>query len=266
MTISFDQQSFPDAYEQGLVGPLFRPWVDLIFDEVGLAAGDRLLDIACGTGIVARVAKERVGEAGIVVGVDVSPAMLAVARRVGAGIDWREGDAAALPLRDDEQFDVAACQQGLQFFPDRPGAVQQMRRALAPGGRLAVSTWRPDEEAPFFRDLRHVAERHLGPIMDRRHSFGDAGPIESLLHDAGFREVRSKTLSRTIRFSDASVIVRLNTMALVGMSAAAKSLSDDERQRAAEAVARDSGDVVQRYRDGSGVAFELRTNLTTARS
>src|SRR3970040_751140 len=95
-----------------------------------------------------------------------------------------------------------------------------MHRALAARGRLAVSTWRPDEEIPLLRELHRVAERHLGPIVDRRHSFGETGLLEALLRDACFREVRSKTLSRTIRFSDGSVFVRLNAMALVGMSAA----------------------------------------------
>jgi hypothetical protein len=75
-----------------------------------------------------------------------------------------------------------------------------MRRALAAGGRLAVSTWRPDEEVPLCEELRHVAERHVGPISDRRHSLGDPG--EALLRDAGFHDVWSKTLSRTIRFED----------------------------------------------------------------
>src|SRR5262245_45406857 len=97
---AMNQASFPERYEQWLVGSLFRPWAELTLDEVKLSSGDHVLDIACGTGIVARVAKERLGDAGYVVGVDVSPDMLAVARAVAPPIDWREGNAIALPLRD----------------------------------------------------------------------------------------------------------------------------------------------------------------------
>jgi ubiquinone/menaquinone biosynthesis C-methylase UbiE len=265
MTIPFAQTSFPEMYEQALVGPLFQPWVKDLLDEVALHPGDRLLDVACGTGIVARLAKERLGESGVVVGVDLSPAMLAVARRVGAGIDWREGDAGALPLRQGERFDVVVCQQGLQFFPDRAAAAREMRRALVEGGRLAVSTWRPDEEVPVGKELRHVAERHVGPISDRRHSFGEAAPLEALLRGAGFHEVRSKTLSRTIRFEDGSVFIRLNAMALVGMSNGSKDMGEDARERAVKAILRDSAGVLETQTDERGFSYELTTNLVTAR-
>ncbi|TJW75951.1 MAG: methyltransferase domain-containing protein, partial [Mesorhizobium sp.] len=104
------QASFPEMYERWLVGPLFRPWAEVTFDEVKLAPGHRVLDIACGTGIVARVARERLGAAGYVAGIDISPDMLAVARGVAPDIDWRAGNALALPLGDGEQFDVVVCQ------------------------------------------------------------------------------------------------------------------------------------------------------------
>jgi len=266
MTLPFAQLSFPEMYEQALVGPLFRPWVEETLEAVALSPGDRLLDVACGTGIVARLAKERLGETGKVVGVDLSPAMLAVARRVGPAIDWREGDAAALPLRDDERFDVVVCQQGMQFFPDRAAAAREMRRALGEGGRLAVSTWRPDAEVPVGEQLRRVAERHLGPISDRRHSLGDAGTLEAVLRDAGLHDVRSRTLSRTIRFQDGAVFVRLNAMALVGMSAASKDMADAERERVLMAIVRDSAGVLEAHTDESGFAYQLSTNLATARA
>ena len=266
MTVPFARSSFPEMYEQALVGPLFRPWAELMLDDVELAAGDRVLDVACGTGIVARLAKQRLGDTGRVVGVDLSPAMLAVARRVGPDIEWREGDAGALPLLADERFDVVVCQQGLQFFPDRAAAVGQMGRALVEGGRLAVSTWRPDEELPVLRELRGIAERHVGPVMDRRHSFGEAGPLEGLLRDAGFHAVRSRTLSRTIHFDEGAVFVRLNAMALVGMSAGSKDMGDDERERTVAAIVRDSAGVLQAHTDAEGFAFELRANVVAARN
>jgi ubiquinone/menaquinone biosynthesis C-methylase UbiE len=153
---------------------------------------------------VARVARERLVKTASISGVDLSPGMLDVARMRAPDIDWREGNAGSLPLREGEQFDVVICQHRLQFFPDKPAEAAQMRRALAPRGRLAVATWRSDDEIPFFRELRRITERHLGAIADQRHSFGDAAPLEALLREAGFDDVRSKTISRTIRFSDES--------------------------------------------------------------
>jgi ubiquinone/menaquinone biosynthesis C-methylase UbiE len=260
-----NQASFPEMYERWLVGPLFRPWAEMTLQELALSPGDRTLDIACGTGIVARVAKERLGDAGYVVGVDVSKDMLAVAHTVAPGIDWREGNASALPLRDGERFEVVVCQQGLQFFPDKPAAAAQMRRALAKGGRLAVATWRSDDEIPFLRELRRAAERHLGAIADQRYNFGDAAPLETLLRDAGFHDVRVGTVLRTIRFDDGAPFLRLNTMALVGMSPAGRAMGNRERQRVVDAIASESAPVLQAYSDGSGLAFGLSTNLATAK-
>jgi len=259
------QASFPEMYERHLVGRLFQPWAEMTVEEIKLSSGDRVLDIACGTGIVARVAKERLGDHACVVGVDLSPDMLAVARAVAPGIDWREGSAGALPLREEERFDAVVCQQGLQFFPDKPAAAAQMRRALVHGGKLAVATWRSDEEVPFFRELRRVAERHLGSIADQRHSFGEPVLLEALLRDTGFHEVRSKIVSRTIRFEDGASFVRMNSMALVGMSAAAKAMHDEERKCVLETIVRESEPVLQSYSDTSGLAFQLSTNLATAR-
>jgi ubiquinone/menaquinone biosynthesis C-methylase UbiE len=259
------QASFPESYERWLVGPLFRPWAEMTLDELDLAPGDRVLDVACGTGIVARVARERLGDGARIVGVDVSPDMLAVARDVAPEIEWREGDAAALPLRDGERFDVVVCQQGLQFMPDRAAAVKEMRRALALSGRLAVATWRPDEEMPFLHHLREVAERRLGPIADRRHGFGEAPPLEALLREAGLRDVRVRTVWRTIRFAEAERFVRMNTTALVGMSARGQTLTDAERAETVEAIVRESAPVLEGQGDGPGLAFDLATNLATGR-
>jgi ubiquinone/menaquinone biosynthesis C-methylase UbiE len=260
-----DPAHFPQMYERWLVGPLFRPWAELTVQELDVSAGDAVLDVACGTGIGARVARQRLGQDARIVGVDVSPAMLAVARAAAPEIDWREGSATALPLRGAEAFNVVICQQGLQFFPDKPGAAAQMRRALAPGGRLAVSTWRPDDEMPLPRELRRVAEHHLGPITDTRYGYGDAGRLEQLLRDAGCVDVRVRERSCTVRFGDdGQAFVRMNAMALIGMSAAGKALGGDERQRMLETIVRDSVAALGAGTDGL-LAVQTRSNLATAR-
>jgi ubiquinone/menaquinone biosynthesis C-methylase UbiE len=258
--------SFPEMYEQWLVGPLFRPFAEVLVERARLAPGARVLDIACGTGIVARLAKERLGENGRVVGVDVNPQMLAVARTVGPGIDWREGNAGALPLAEGERFDVVLCQQGLQFFPDRVAAVAEMRRATTAGGRLLLAVWKSLEEAQFFREAYRVAERRLGAFVDRRHSFGDPTALERLIGDAGFDTVHVESVTRTIRFADPAPFVRLNTMALVGMSPASSTMNDEERAGLVDLLVDECADVVQQYADADGLSFELGANVAAARS
>jgi ubiquinone/menaquinone biosynthesis C-methylase UbiE len=262
----FSQKSFPDIYESALVGPLFQPWVEPLLEDVALQPGDRVLDVACGTGIVARMAKDRLGSAGTVVGVDVNAGMLAVARRVAPSVDWREGDAGALPLREGEAFDVVLCQQGFQFFPDRAAAARQVHRALAKGGRLGASTWRPDEEFPLLRELRAIAERHLGPVADRRHSLGDPASLEAILRQAGFQDIRSRQLSRKIRFGDGSIFIRLNAMALLSMSTKAGALDAQGRERLVDAIAGDSAGLLRTHTDEAGFAFEIGTNVILAKA
>ena len=158
------------------------------------------------------------------------------------------------------------CQQGLQFFPNRVAAARQMHRALVEGGRLGVSTWRPDDEFPLFRELRRVAERHVGPVVDRRHGLGEAGPVEAALREAGFHDIRSRRYSREIRFADGSAFIRLNAMALVGMSAGSKELSETERQRIVTAIVADSAELLGRHTDDAGLAYELGANVVLARA
>ena len=257
MNIPFQKLSFPEIYEQALVQPLFRPFAEMTLDAVSPQTGDSVLDVACGTGIVARLARERVGSSAVV-GVDVSAPMLAQAARIAPEIDWREGNAQALPVSEKETFDIVVCQQGLQFFPDRLQAAREMRRVLRPGGRVGVSTWRPDEELPVLLALRRVAERQVGKIDDRRHSFGDPGQLEVLLGEAGFADVRSQVVSHLVRFEDGNVFVRLNAMALVGMSEGAKELTDARRAELVEAMSADSAALVRENTDAHGFTYELR--------
>jgi SAM-dependent methyltransferase len=133
-----------ELYECYVARYILGPWAPLLLDIACVGAGERVLDIACGTGVVARAAAERVGAAGRVVGIDLNPGMIAVARSLpeplGASIEWVEGSALDLRLQD-ATMDVALCQQGLQFFPDKALAMREMRRVLVHGGRLALSVW-----------------------------------------------------------------------------------------------------------------------------
>jgi ubiquinone/menaquinone biosynthesis C-methylase UbiE len=259
--------SLPELYERFLVEPLFRPFGEALLDRAALTDSDRLLDVACGTGIVARIAHQRSGGRPRVVAVDASPGMLAAGRSATAGaIDFREGDATRLPIGDDERFDLVTCHQGLQFFPDKPAAVREMRRVLATSGRVAIGVWRTIDDTPMMRELHRVAERHLGPIADVRHSFGDAEALRRLLGDAGFSSIQIDTVTLPVRMrDDVSIFPRLNTMAIVGMSPAAKAMSDGQRADTVAAIVDDSIRAVQPFVNGTDLVFDLLSNVAVAR-
>lgn len=258
---SMNDANFPEMYERHLVGPLFRPWAEELLERAALAPSDRVLDVACGTGIVARLAKARLGPASTVVGVDVSAPMIAVASEQDRTVDWRVGDAAALPVGDSERFDVVLCQQGMQFFTDREAAAREMRRVLAPRGRALVSTWRPIEENPFYFDMQRVAERYVGPFEDQRHSFGDGAALGKLLEAAGFSGVQVTTVARIQTFDDPAAFLRMNTMAIVGMSGAAADQSGHDRARLTDIIARESEPVLARYVAAGKLSFAATTNV-----
>ena len=257
--------TFAETYERSLVEPLFRPWVDGLLDRAQLAPGDRLLDLASGTGIVARLARERVVSGGRrMVGVDLSPQMLAVGSRLAPDVAWCQASAVALPFTSGT-FDVLVCQQGLQFFPDRLAAVREMHRVLKAGGRAIAATWRALDEMPLLLALHASAERHLGPVADRRHSLADGGALERLFVEAGFHDVRVGTVSKTIHFDDAAAFIRLNAMALVGMSQASQTMSEEDRARLIEAIAADSIETIRPYAGPESLAFAMSTNVAAAR-
>ena len=173
-----------ELYERYVVPYFLGPWTPELVAVAALRPGERVLDVACGTGVVARLAAPQVGPAGQVTGLDLNPGMLAVARALpppsGATLTWVECSAMAMDVPD-ATFEVVLCQQGLQFFPDKPAAVREMKRVLMPNGRVAVASWLSLSELPEFRALNEVAERHVGPISDSRHSFGDGQAMKALL-------------------------------------------------------------------------------------
>jgi ubiquinone/menaquinone biosynthesis C-methylase UbiE len=260
----FAQLGFPEMYELALVPALFRPWAEDAIERLDVRPDDAVLDVACGTGIVARLAKDRSRGVGRVVGIDVNPAMIDVARNRAPDIDWRVGDAANLPLADGETFTVVVCQQGLQFFPDRMAALAEMRRALAPSGRLVVSTWRSDEEMPVLRALRAVAERHVGEVSDRRHSFSDREELRRILITAGFEDVQVTPVTKVMRFEAGKTFVHLNAAAMVGMSEHGGSLGVEDRNAAINAIVADSEPVIVNNTDASGFSYEIGANVATA--
>ena len=184
-----------ENYERYFVPSIGAPLAAELVDLAALRPGERVVDIACGTGVVTRLAAERVGAAGTAAGVDIDADMLAVARAAApadAAIEWHEARAEELPLAD-EAFDVAFCQLGLQFFADRPAALRQIRRVLVPGGRLLINV--PGPTPPIFAVLEAALARHLGPdaaaFVQAVFSLHDPIELRDLLTAAGFAPVEA---------------------------------------------------------------------------
>ncbi len=257
--------SFGDVYERHLVGPLFRPWAERLLDRSGLLPGERVLDVACGTGIVARLARQRVGPGARIVAIDKSPVMLATARPLDDSIDWRDGDALSLPVGN-EEFDAVFCHQGLQFFSDKPAGLREFRRVLVPGGRVALGVWRSASENTLFGEMDRVAEQFVGPVHDVRHSFADADALSRLLLDAGFRNVDVMPSTIEARFEiDPAVLARLNAMAVIGMSEQGKSMNDEERAAMSAAIVEASLPEIARFAKSGAICFQTSSNIATAR-
>lgn len=205
--------SAAQIYDRQLVPAIFGPWAPRVLDLAAPAAGEQVLDVACGTGVVARLAAERVGAGGRVVGLDLNPGMLAVAGTLPVGdapIGWVQASAGRLPFPDGS-FEVVCCQLGLQFFPDRPAALAEMARALVPGGRLAVMVWRSIDHSPGFAVLAAALDRHIGPaagaMMRAPFGLSDEGTLRDLVAGAGFGEVKLNRQAGMVRFGSARELV-----------------------------------------------------------
>jgi len=264
--VSFKQYggNAAENYERYFVPTIGMPFATALLDAAGLHRGERVLDVACGTGVVTRLAAERVGRNGAVAGLDINPSMLAVARSVplsGAAIEWHEASAESLPLVDGS-FDVVLSSLGLQFVADKALALREMRRVLAPDGRLAIATVGPTP--PLFAILEQALARHVKPevaaFMRAVFSLHERQELATLISGAGFRdaEVRSKALSLTLPGPGEFLWQYVHSTPL----AAAVAQIDDEDRAALEL------DVVAGWRsfvkDGT-LADDVSVVLTTAR-
>lgn len=191
-----------ESYERFFVPAIGAPLAEKLVRLASIRPGERVLDVACGTGVVARLAADEVGAAGTVAAVDVNPGMLAVARTVQPDlpIEWHEASAEAMPLPD-EAFDVVLCQMGLQFVPDKPAALREMRRVAATGGRVLLNM--PGPAGPIFAILSQALARHVGPeaagFVQQVFSLHETTEIEQLLSAAGFGDVQVDASTATLK-------------------------------------------------------------------
>ena len=232
-------------YDDVLAPRLFTPWARLLLGRLELRPGESVVDVACGPGSVTRLAAAAVGRGGRVIGVDLSPAMLAIARakpavRDAASIDYRRAPADRLPVANAD-FDVAICQHGLQFFPDRTAALAEMRRALRADGRVGIAVWAEIEQSPAFAALEDVVREVAGDELADRYRDGPwglpyAGQLRELMEESGFDHVRVTRDALPLRFESAAQLG--STLAASAIAADLDALPARRRKQLARALER----------------------------
>ncbi len=250
-----------ELYEAAFVPAFFSQWAPLLCGAAHVRAGRDVLDVACGTGIVAREAAGLVGGDGTVTGVDLNEAMLTVARRVAPSIDWRQGDAEALPLGD-SLFDTVLCQMALMFFPDRPRAVAEMRRVARSGGTVAVLVPGLLEDqpafAPFVELAAGVAGDEAAHLLGTYFGCGVRDELEALVAGAGLEITASSVPVGTYRAPsvDAFVTTEVESTPLV------ERISEDAYRRLREGAV---GALAPFTADDGGVHAPFPVNMVVAR-
>lgn len=218
--------NWAEVYHCCFVPAMIAPWAGRTLALAAPRPGERVLDVACGSGVVTRCAAQAVGPKGRVVGLDISAEMLAVARSASgedglAAIEWHEGAADRLPFSDGS-FDIVTCELGLMFFPDRMAALKEMRRVLAANGRIALMTWGALERCPGQAVIAQIWGEYIGTEQAAKlqpaHSLNNPEQVHDLLQAAGFAQIDVRTQRGSVHFSSPETLV-CSYGALAGLEA-----------------------------------------------
>jgi SAM-dependent methyltransferase len=252
-----------NAYEALFVPALFGQWAPKVADAAQIQPGERVLDVACGTGILAREVASRIGSAGRVVGVDPSPGMVAVAKQLAPAIEWREAVAESLPFPD-QSFDAVVSQFGLMFFTDRRQALREMLRVLTPGGRLAVAVWDSLDNIPAYASevalLERMAGRQAADALRAPFVLGDRKDLATLFSEAGAVSAQVTTHRGTAQFPGIRTMVEADLRGWLPVMGVI--LSEDQIDR----VLQEARQALSSYATADGeVTFHLSAHLVTAK-
>jgi ubiquinone/menaquinone biosynthesis C-methylase UbiE len=250
-----------DAFERIMVPAVFDAWANDLLARAAPKPGEHLLDVACGTGVVARTAVPLVQPGGSVTGLDLNSAMLEQARRHAGDlpIEWVASSADAIP-RPDADFDLLLCQQGLQYFPDRVAALGEMRRVTKPGGRLALSVF-CDGEGHWA--VAEAVERHLGKeaanevVEPLKLPYREL--IRRVVEQAGWRLSSLERVELKTRFKAAEDYVLYNVATRLKLAL------DQAGEAVREALVRDATAALEPFTSATGCQFTMVAHVVTAR-
>lgn len=256
------------TYEDYNVPAIFRPFAEEVLAYAKPRPGERILDLACGTGIVARlIAQQLCGDA-TVVGLDLNPAMIEVAKakadHEGVTVAWRVGSAQELPFPD-ASFDLVLIQQGLQFFPDRVGAMREVSRVLAPGGRVVTATWTDLARHPFNQATSEAVERHLGTAaLATPFALGSRTELEAVFTAAGFDSVEITVVQRVVRFPSPERYIETSITGAAAALPALQTMEPATLARLVEAVRRDVRELVEQHTEGDELVHPREAHIAIA--
>lgn len=258
-----------EGYEGYMVPTLFGPWAKRLIGKGDPKHGERVLDVGCGTGIVARQVASRLGVGSAVTGLDSSPNMLAVARsaaaREGVNIEWHEGSADQLPFPECN-FDLVLCQFALMFFADKAAALAEMRRVITNNGRVIVSVWQGLDRHPFYQTLHHLIQQRLGmSALQDIFSLGSADELRRLAQTAGFTQIEVEPMSMTAHFPNPDGFlageIEVDTAAIPSM----QHLDASARQAIVAALAEDMKTHLKEVTHENHVVIAFHANIVRAR-
>jgi ubiquinone/menaquinone biosynthesis C-methylase UbiE len=262
-----------EMYEQYWGPAIFQPWAEVLLEYAQPKIGEHVLDLACGTGIVARLVAPRVGPQGRVVALDVNPVMLDGGRAIpppqGAPVEWRLCNAMQLDLPD-RSFDLVVCQQGMQFVPDRAAAVREVRRVLKPGGRFVLATWKSIQDHPLYQAQAEVEARYLEPLgvdgedLIAPFSLNDPGELTRLLEEAGFTSIQVYSHSQDAVFTAPEKFVENSEYAYAAVIPQFVE-NPSAFEAFVQAVKQELAPVLAEYQAGETIVFPMHAFITTAR-
>ena len=256
----------PAAYEEYLVPGFFKPWAETLVQLSSPAPGSTILDVACGTGIVARTAASEVGSDALVTGLDINPQMLNKAAEMadeeGLEIEWKQGDAGQLPF-EDNRFDHLYCQQAVQFFPEPQQVLKEMQKVLKPGGDLALNILRSIQHNPAYKILADELEEHAGATAGTmmRSPFPDWNQktIRTMVAEAGFGDIQIHLDIITMRYPSPEEFLRREA-ASSPLAGEIESMDPEKRKKLVDDLNR----TLEVYTDNRGVVFPMETYMIIA--